>query len=232
VFEIGGLALYEWPEDLSVESGGRVTVNAAAFLDALGRVVPFASTAESRPNINVVRIIPAVDDAPPVGVRGALPRPTRGAVGGRPVPRRVLAPSPVRACMLARLFGGLPDDATLSLGVEETRLLVESGRRHGDRAARRQGLPRVRQGHRQPRADPHGGVRPLLLSAAIRRVALARRRRDASRSTVADEIIVRASGEGLAPVRTWCRSRTDSDGVPVATFALNASMALAALDTI
>jgi DNA polymerase-3 subunit beta len=230
VFEIGGLALYEWPEDLSVESGGRVTVNAAAFLDALGRVVPFASTAESRANINVVRIIPAVDVLHLSAFEGhCLARLAVASAGGLfPV---ACSLHRLSVAVLARLFGGLPDDATLSLGLEETRLLVESGDATAIVRLVDKDFPEYDKAIASLAPTRTVLCDRLLLSAAIRRVALVTNDARRIEITVADEIIVRAAGEGLSTGSDVVPIETDSDGVPV-TIALNASMALAALDTI
>lgn len=231
VFEIAGLALSEFPLDLIVEGSERVMVNAAAFLDALGRVLPFASTAESRSEINVVRFTPAGELLHLSAFEGhclaRLAVPTTGLLLAPCSLHRTAVP------VLTRLFSGLADDATLSLGVEETRLLVAS--EDATAILRLVDKPFPEYDRAIASLAP---VRTLVcdrvaLSAAIRRVALVAsltRRVDFS---LDDELTVRASDSDRAIDVVPIERQAGSDvGTEARTVSLNGTMALAALDTI
>lgn len=233
VFEMDGLALYEWPEDRSIDSVGRVTVNAAALLDALGRVVPFASTAESRPEINVVRFIPAGATLHLSTFQGqclarlVVPT-TDGALAAARSLHRLSVP------VLSRLFSGLPDDATLSVGVEDTQLLIESADARAIVRLVDRDFPEYDQAIASLAPTRTVVCDRLLLSAAIRRVALAADETRRITFDLAEEITVRASGAGLGSGSDVVRieEQRGEAARDQRQFALNASMALAALDTL
>lgn len=235
-FELVGLAVDEFPNDIAIAKPERTTVNAAAFLDTLARVAAHASAQESRPALNAVLLEP--DDATAAGSGGMCLVATTGhhlarlplATTGDPLPtcsvHRLAAP------VLAREFSGLSAETTLSLCVDGSHLLVEGG----DATA----IVRLVE-------DPYPTYRPIItvtprrvavcdgptLSAAIRRVALVTDDTRRVEFDLGDEITVRAVGADVgnaADVVAIDEER--GEGREPVTFALNASYVLTALDTL
>jgi DNA polymerase III sliding clamp (beta) subunit (PCNA family) len=232
-FDITGLGVEEFPNAPDpVADGAEATgVNAAAFLDAIERAVLHCSTAESRPAINVVRLETFGSELHVIAVDE--PRMVRLSVAASRAPLSACSVFRLSVPMLARLFGGLPDDATLSLTADHSRLFVESA---DARCVVR--LVDMSFPNYLPIIAGRAPARTvvcdrLALIATIRRVALvanAARRIDFD---LADEITVRAAevdvGTGVDVVAIEeQRGETDRER---RRFALSASFALIALET-
>lgn len=235
-FELSGMAPAEFPLTPLVVAGPRLTVNAAAFLDAMERAAPHASDSTARPSINTVRLEPAASELVVVATSGhtlarlVVPATlTADAAGAVPEACSLFRMS---APVLARLFSGLPDAAELTLGTDGARFLVESADAIASVRVVDLDYPLY-----QPLIDVARTARTLvcdrlLLRAAIQRVALVTDDARRVELTFADEIGVRAAdakngtGADVVPLEA-----TDSSGTS-RTLAVNATQALAVLDTL
>lgn len=235
VFELAGMDPIELPEPPSVSDAAPLSVDAAAFLDALDRTVPHTSDAPSRPAFNAVLLEPtsggcdvvACDSQTLARVRLAAD----GTLRGSCLVSRLTVP------VLARLFGGLPAGARLTVAIDTdaARMVIASA----DASATVRLVDLLYPAY-AVLIERHAPTRVvtcdrLLLRAAIQRVALVT---DVARRVeidLADEITVRAvdpkGGAGADVVPIEVQDPTDWRPTP-RTFALNASAVLAALDTL
>lgn len=230
-FELVGLPVAEFPDDLRVTTTARTTVNAAAFLDTLGRVASHVATAESRISLNAVLFEPS--DATTlclVATCGFHLARLPLAVTGDALPTcslwRLAVP------VLARLFSGLPDDATLALAVDGSRFLVEGGGATAIVRLLDDPFPPYR--HVLDVAPQRTVVcDAVLLAAAIRRVALVSDETNRVEFDLGDEIGLRAVGADVGKAADVVAIDEErGEGREPVTFALNASYVLSALDTL
>lgn len=234
-FEMVGLAAEEFPMVPIAAAGKQATVHAARFVDTIARALPHASTeATARPAMCVVRLEPADDRLLVLAVDGRrFIRLTAGDWQGDTLPACSLPRT--APAVLGRLFAGLADEATLTLALDEYRLTVSGGDAMATLRLVDLAFPDV-----APQLRVHAPTHivhcdRLLLSAAVRRVALAadgEYRRVAI--TIDDEITLHAAGDALGSatdVVLITERRAGAGDGPV-RFGINAAFALTALDTL
>jgi DNA polymerase-3 subunit beta len=231
-FELLGMDVADFPVLPEIESTDVAVLEAATFLDAIERAATHASTEDARAALNVVRLWPVDGQLVAAGIDGSrMARLPAGAVQGDF--RGACSLHRTAAPLLARLFTGLPDAATLRVSMDEHRCLIASD--DATAIVRLVDLTFPELAPVVARVNPTRVVAcdRLLLSSAIRRVALAAGATRRVELTLADEITVRAEENALgtaADVVTIDEIRT-GDREPLA-FTINATFALAALDTL
>lgn len=235
-FELRGLGVAEWPNDPTLDGSAsdRATGSATALLDALGRVLSHASTEdEARPALSGVRVDPvgqALRCAGHDGFRLArLDVPVTGTVpaAGCTIPRAAVS-------VLTRVFAGLADDATLTIGVDGTHIILEGADAQAIVRLISEAFPDYESALTRLAAATTRTVTVdrRLLSAAIKRVALVAGDTRRIVVTLDDDIQVRAAaadvGTGSDVVAIDARTG-DTDAL---TFEMNARFATDALDAI
>lgn len=229
VFELVTMDPVEFPATPEITGDDQLTVEAAPFLDAITRGVLHASDEESRPALNAVQLEPHGDRLIVTAIHGSrmarLPAGSVRGVGAACSLHRMAVP------LLARLFAGLPDDATLVIAIDEYRIRIDGPdasavvRRVSDKFPPYQHLFAT-EPTRIIECDR------LLLSAAVKRVALVSGPARRIAFSVGAELELRASeaGEGTAADVVTIDARTgDPDPLRIG---LNASFVSLALDTL
>lgn len=169
-FELVGLPPAEFPALTDVTSEA-VDVIADVFIDALMRCVTHSSDAPSRPALNGVLVEREGDSFVVVGCEGtSLARLPGGAASGAPFPRQCSIPRQ-SVPMLARIFGGLPDEEPVRLSIDGARLQLSTV----DMVAHVRLVEHDYPAYRQllPKSHTHVAICDrLLLATAVKRVAL------------------------------------------------------------
>jgi DNA polymerase-3 subunit beta len=229
-FELAGMNAGEFPE-LPEVTGDAATVEASTFLDAIARAVTHASTEDVRASLNVVRLEPVNGQLLATGIDG--PRMARFPAGRLTGALTACSLHRTSVPLLARLFAGMGDTASLRIAQDEHRCQVSSD--DATAILRLVDLPFPNLAPIVARVKPTRVVccDRIMLASAIRRVALASGPMRRIELTIAEEITVRAAQDALgnAVDVVGIDEIREGDATPL-TIRFSATYALAALDVL